>query len=331
MPKEVRIALDAMGGDNAPGVVLEGAVLALQEDSSLTLSLLGPADVVEPFAKEHSRVNPVVCTEVIGMAEHPAKAVRAKKDSTIVRGCELVRDDEADGFFSAGSTGACLAAATLVTGRIRGVKRPALGVVIPSLEKPTFLLDVGANADCKPEYLLQFAKMGQIYSEYVLDAKSPTVGLLNIGEEDSKGSTFAQEANALLREKLPAFAGNCEGKDLAHGGFDVVVTDGFTGNVALKSIEGTASLLFSLLKEELYSKAIYKLGALLAKGAFRKVRERTSPDTYGSSPLLGIEGSCLVGHGSSNAQAIKSGILTGCQEVRSGIVQRIEEKMSEGE
>ena len=243
MAEPVTIAVDVMGGDRGPAVVLRGALQALEADPDLRLTLVGPAEEVEPFAAAHDRATAQVATEVIEMGEHPAGAVRAKKDSSIVVGCRLVKEGAADGFFSAGSTGACLAAATLVVGRIKGVKRPALGQVIPAWARPTLLIDVGANADCKPEYLVQFAQMGEVYMNAIMGVEHPKVGLLNIGEEDTKGDLFAQEAHRLLTEAVPAFAGNCEGGDLMAGDFDVVVTDGFTGNVCLKTIEGTAKTL----------------------------------------------------------------------------------------
>ena len=231
MAEPVTIAVDVMGGDRGPAVVLRGALQALEADPDLRLTLVGPAEEVEPFAAVHDRATAQVATEVIEMGEHPAGAVRAKKDSSIVVGCRLVKEGAADGFFSAGSTGACLAAATLVVGRIKGVKRPALGQVIPAWARPTLLIDVGANADCKPEYLVQFAQMGEVYMNAIMGVERPKVGLLNIGEEDTKGDLFAQEAHRLLSETVPAFAGNCEGGDLMAGDFDVVVTENMFGDI----------------------------------------------------------------------------------------------------
>ena len=229
LTENVTIAVDAMGGDNAPSVVLDGVAAALAEDENLQVVLVGPADVVEPFASTHNRCTAAVATEVIGMAEHPAEAVRKKKDSSIVIGCKLVKEDKAQGFFSAGSTGACLAGATLGIGRIKGVSRPCLCSVIPSPVAPVVMADIGANADCKPEYLAQFAQMASIYAEKIVGIKSPKCALLNIGEEDTKGSQFAQAAFAQLKEKVPNFVGNCEGRDIIAANYDVVITDGFTG------------------------------------------------------------------------------------------------------
>lgn len=312
-----------MGGDHAPAVVIEGAKRALEVDHALNILLCGAEEAVAPLAQASDRCIAIPTTQVIGMAEHPASAVRQKKDSSIVRGCALVKEGRADGFFSAGSTGACLAAATLVMGRAKGVKRPALGVILPSYERPTFLVDVGANADCKPEYLVQFAKMGAIYMRSVMGVGAPRVGLLNIGEEDTKGSLFAQEAHGLLAAEVPEFAGNCEGADLMAGAFDVVVTDGFTGNVCLKTIEGTAKVLFKYVKDALTSSPKAKLGAALVHGSLSELKGRLDPDVYGGTPLLGVAGTCIVGHGSSGAEAVMNGILAGCAQVREGVSAKI--------
>lgn len=329
MTKSVKLVVDAMGGDKAPDVVLDGVSLALESDPNLEICLCGLPEVVEPFAASHSRCTAHPASEVIAMGEHPVDAIKAKKDSSIVVGCNLVRDGIAEGFFSAGSTGACLAAATLIIGRIRGIKRPALGVVLPAYDKPVFLLDVGANADCKPDYLVQFAKMGTIYMRSVMGVDDPDCALLNIGEEEAKGSIFAQEAYELLKRDVPSFSGNCEGGDLVDGKFDVVVTDGFTGNVCLKTIEGTAKMMMRYIKDALMASTLSKMGALLVKGNLAGLKDRIDPDAYGGSPLLGIKGCCIVGHGSSNAEAIKNGILAGCNAVAADLAGLIEESLHE--
>lgn len=323
MADKVTISVDALGGDNAPDVVLEGVAAALEEDADLTVILCGPAEVVEPFAAGRERCVARATTEVISMAEHPAKAVRSKKDSSIVVGCRLVKEGDAQGFFSAGSTGACLAAGTLVIGRIKGVARPALATLVPSPAKPVVLCDVGANADCKPEYLVQFAQMATAYAQKVLNVDDPRVGLLNIGEEEEKGSKFAQEAHAMLKEKLDAFDGNAEGRDVLDGPFDVIVCDGFTGNVCLKTIEGTAKTLFKELKGIMMSSFKTKLGALTLKDGLKGLMGSIDPDAMGGAPLLGVKGACIVGHGSSNARAIKNGVLASATYVRSGISEII--------
>ena len=262
------------------------------------------------------------------MHEHPANAVRKKKDSSLVVGCRLVKEGSAQGFFSAGSTGACLAAATLIMGRLKGVARPALCTVIPSPVKPVVLCDVGANADCKPEYLVQFAQMATIYSEKVLGRQDPKAVLLNVGEEDTKGSKFAQEAFALMKESVPNFVGNAEGNDILAANYDIFVTDGFTGNVCLKTIEGTSKTLFKALKEIMYTNVVTKLGALTLKSGLKDLMTQVSADTYGGAPLLGVQGACIVGHGSSNSLAIKNGIHMTAKIVRMQVSELIAQTVS---
>lgn len=328
MPEKVTIAVDALGGDNAPGVVLDGVEQALAADEDLTVILCGPDEVVSPFAAAHDRCVAQATTEAISMGEHPAQAVRKKKDSSIVVGCRLVKEEAAQGFFSAGSTGACLAAATLVMGRAKGIARPALATVIPSPVRPVVMCDVGANADCKPEYLVQFGRMGSVYAQKMLGIEQPRAALLNIGEEEEKGSQFAQEAHKLMREKLPNFAGNAEGGDVLAANFDVFVCDGFTGNVCLKTIEGTSKVLFKTLKDIMMKSAVTKLGALALKGGLADLKRQVSADTYGGAPLLGVKGACIVGHGSSNATAVKNGVLTSAQLVRERVSELIAQTAS---
>ncbi|MDO5359027.1 MAG: phosphate acyltransferase PlsX [Slackia faecicanis] len=321
----VTIAVDAMGGDHAPGVVLEGVASALEKDEKLQVILVGPAEVVEPFASSHARCVAQPATEVIAMDEHPAQAVRKKKDSSIVVGCRAVKEGRAQGFFSAGSTGACLAGATLGIGRIKGVQRPALCSVIPSPVAPVVMTDIGANADCKPEYLVQFARMAAIYAEKIVGIESPRIALLNIGEEDTKGSQFAQQTFELMKEGVPGFVGNAEGNDIINARYDVIVTDGFTGNVTLKTIEGTSKALFSALKEVMTSSLKAKVGGLALKKDLKELKDSINADTYGGAPLLGVAGVCLVGHGSSNATAIMNGVLASADMVRKDVAGLIAE------
>lgn len=316
MSDRVVIAVDVLGGDFGPQMTLPGIEMAVMADENLEVIACGPEDVVVPFADKVARVHAQITTEEITMEEHPANAVRKKKDSSLVVGNRLVKEGKADGFFSAGSTGACLAAATLVVGRIKGVARPALCTVLPSPTKPVVMCDVGANADCKPQYLLQFAQMALPYAKYVIGIKDPKVALLNIGEEETKGSKLAQEAHVLLRKKMPAFVGNTEGRDVLTGAVDVIVTDGFTGNVCMKTIEGAASVLFGSLKNVMMEGALTKLGAMTMKSGLKELKTKLSPDTYGGAPILGVKGACLVGHGSSNEIAIKNGILVAARTVR---------------
>ena len=330
MTDNVTIAVDAMGGDNAPEVVLEGVEAALAADEGLTVVLCGPADVVEPFAAQHARCRAQVAAEVIEMAEHPAQAVRKKKDSSIVVGCRLVKEGQAQGFFSAGSTGACLAAATLVMGRIKGISRPCLAMVVPSPVRPIVLCDVGANADCKPEYLVQFAQMGSVYAQKILGYESPKAALLNIGEEDTKGNALAQEAHQLMAKRLTNFARNCEGRDVLGAQYEVVVTDGFTGNVCLKTIEGASKVLFSAIKDAMMSTTKGKIGALCVKDGLKGLKSQVSPDTYGGAPLLGVKGACIVGHGSSGAVAIENGVLATARVVRQDVSEIIQHMAQAG-
>ena len=328
---EVKVVVDAMGGDDAPGVVLEGVDQAVAQDPSLTVILTGPEDVIVPFAAQHGNVIAHPTTEVIGMGEHPAEAVRRKKDSSIVVGCRLVKDGEAGGFFSAGSTGACMSAATLVIGRIKGVKRPAIATVLPSPVAKVVFADMDANADCKPDYLVQFARMARVYAQVTLGIDNPSVGLLNIGEEETKGSEFAQECHRLMKEQVPNFRGNAEGRALALGGFDVIVTDGFTGNVALKVYEGVGMALLAGLKETIYSTTKSKIGGLLIKDALSKFKDELSADKYGGAQLLGCKGVCLIGHGSSNAQAICSGVLATADAIRQDMPGRLAFALADGD
>lgn len=325
MAQKVTIAVDVLGGDIGPSVVLPGIERALAQDADIEVIACGPASVVEPFAEKHDRVTAQSTTEEISMDEHPANAVRKKKDSSLVVGNRLVKEGKAQGFFSAGSTGACLAAATLVVGRIKGVSRPALCTIVPSPIKPVVMCDVGANADCKPAYLVQFAQMASTYAQKIIGVAEPKVALLNIGSEDTKGSKMAQETFALLKEQVPQFIGNAEGSDIMNGKADVYVTDGFTGNVCLKTIEGVSKLLFGEIKKIMLASALTKLGALTMKGGLKELKESTSADTYGGAPILGVKGACLVGHGSSNEEAIKNGVLVTARTVRldvSGIIER---------
>lgn len=320
----VRVVVDAVGGDEPPEVVLAGIEAALAADTQLHVVACGPAEVVEPFAATHERCEAQACTQVIGMAEHPVEAVRTKRDSSIVVGCRLVREGRAQGFFSAGSTGACMSAATLVVGRIHGIDRPALTTALPGA-RPTVFLDMGANADCKPHNLVQFAHMGCAYAKVVLGVESPRVGLLNIGSEDTKGSLEAQARFAALREQVPAFVGNAEGGDLTAGTFDVVVTDGFTGNVALKTMEGTVKFLLGQIKQVATSSLGGKVGGALLKPSLSGLKTRLSGDEYGGALLLGVKGVVAIGHGATSPDAVKNGTLAVARAARGRLVERIAE------
>lgn len=325
------ICVDALGGDREPQVVLEGITAALEQDGDLSVLVAGPEDLVVPFCAEHDRARALPCTESIAMDEHPAEAVRAKKDSTIVRGCAAVRAGEADGFFSAGSTGAILVAATLSMGRIRQIKRPAIAGVVPGASgRRTVLLDLGANADVRPDMIAQFAVMGRAYSRVVLGIEDPTVALLSNGSEDTKGSELALSYHAALAKAGPWFAGNAEGNDLLAGSFDVIVCDGFTGNVALKTLEGTAKYLLSQLKQATERSRRSALGALLLKPALKALAHDLSGDELGGAILLGIKAPVLIGHGATSIDAIKNGTLATAQAVRAGLVDKIAQAIAGG-
>ena len=326
----VTVVVDAVGGDNAPGEILQGVRIAIADDASLRVILTGPADVIVPFAETHAgSVEAVPTTETIEMDEHPANAVRVKKDSSIVVGCRLVKEGRAQAFFSAGSTGAAMAAATLVMGRIKGVQRPAIATVVPTAGPPCVLLDVGANADCRPEHLLQFAAMGAAYASVVLGVIGPRVALLNIGEEPTKGSQLAQDAYALMAARTPNFIGNVEGRDVLTGAADVIVTDGFTGNVALKLLEGASKVLLGQVKEAITGTPLAKTAAAVLRPALARLRQRLDPDTYGGAPLLGVDGVCIIGHGSSKAKAVSNAIGIAAQAGRGGLTEQIATSIEE--
>ncbi len=321
--RPVRVCVDAVGGDRAPSEILEGVSAALRDLPGVSVTLVGPERIVVPYAETHERTFAHPASETIGMDEHPANAVRSKKDSSIVVGSRLVREGEADAFFSAGSTGACMAAATLVMGRIRGVTRPAIATVIPTASTPSVLVDAGANADCRPEHLVAFAHMGAAYARRVLDIADPRIALLNIGEEPSKGSALAVEAHESMASSVPGFVGNVEGRDVLSGAVDVIVTDGFTGNVALKLLEGTSRTLLSQVKAEMTATLPRKLAAVVLAPALKGLKDRLDPDAYGGAPLLGVRGVCIIGHGSSGAYAVSQAIRVAATAVRNDLTTAI--------
>ena len=327
MDKTVVVAVDAMGGDNAPEAILAGIVDALAAFPNLEVRVCGLPEVVEPFAAQHDRCEAVACSQVIEMDEHPAQAFKAKPDSSIVVGCKLVKDGRADAFYSAGSTGACFTAGTMVVRRLKGVARPALCTNVPCPSRTVVMCDVGANADCKPEYLVQFAKMASLYAQ-LLGVKDPEVRLLNIGEEETKGSTFAQEAHAMLKQEIPGFKGNCEGRDILAGTCDVVVTDGFTGNVALKTIEGVGEMLFSELKKIFLASTKTKVAAAVLKPGVKQLKDSVNPDTFGAAPVLGLRGPVFIGHGSSNPLAVKNSIALAVRSVEADLTGKIAEALA---
>lgn len=324
----MRIVLDAMGGDRAPEAAVEGGVMAARE-YGIEVVLVGPQKVVEAALVKHDTDGlslPVVhASQVIEMTDEPSTAARKKKDSSMVVGINLVKNGEADAFTTAGNSGGALAAALFHLGRIKGIKRPALSVVFPTRKGMCFISDVGANTDCKPVYLLQFGIMGSAYAERVMGIPNPRVGIVSNGEEEGKGTILVKEAFKLLEKSHLNFIGNVEGKDIPAGLADVVVTDGFSGNIVIKLSEGVAALLMEVMAEEIKKRPTALLGALLAKGALREVKSRLDYSEYGGAPLLGVDGVVIVGHGRSNAKAIKNMVRVGKEAVEKGMLEAIKE------
>lgn len=332
------VAVDVHGGDCEPETVLSGVRAALEADEQLNVMLVGRPEVLNSFLEQAHRQGCVwanrcilrFATQEIEMGEHPAQAVRSKRDSSIVQGCKALKEREADAFFSAGSTGAILAAATLMTGRIHGVVRPAITYVFPSDIRPLVALDLGANADVTEEMLVQFAKMGTVYAKAVVGVSNPQVRLLNIGAEQAKGNVLYRAAYDLMSKELDNFAGNIESVDVFNHTCDVIVTDGFTGNVLLKSIEGTAKFMGRSLKQALMGSVRTKLGALLAKPALVHLKTLLNADEAGGAVLLGVRGVVMIGHGHTSSQAVKNGILACASAVQSELVQRVEAAITHG-
>ena len=326
----IDIVLDAMGSDKAPEPELRGAILACRH-LPVRVHLVGPQEVLRPALHQHLRgeklpIEIVHASEWISMEDKAAQAVRSKRDSSMRVGLKMVREGRAAGFFTAGNTGAAMATAKMVLGSLEGVDRPALATILPTQTGlPCLLLDVGANVDSEPKNLLDFAIMGKVYSEQVLKTRDTSVGLLSIGEEDSKGNTLTRETLPLLRDLLGRnFIGNVEGRDLYNGRADVVVCDGFTGNVALKTSEGLVKLFSSSLKNSLKSTVTAQVGALLSRKAFNTFKHKLDYSNYGGAPLLGVRGVCAIGHGSSNERAIMNGIRVTAEVAQANVNAQIE-------
>jgi glycerol-3-phosphate acyltransferase PlsX len=315
----VRVAVDAMGGDRGPAEIVAGALEAAAD--GIVPILYGPASL-DARGVEH-----VAAEQVIAMDEKPAEAVRAKPDSSLVAACRAIGEGKADAVVSAGNTGAMLAAGLLEIRRIPGVIRPAIAVPIPARDGPSVLLDCGANADARPEHLLQFGYMGAIFAEEILTVPNPEVRLLSIGEEPEKGNQLALEAHQLLAESALNFAGNTEGRNLLAKAADVVVTDGFTGNVALKALEGTIRTVIEGLREEITATTLGKLGGLLIRPASRRLRRRLDPDTYGGAYLLGLRGLAVIAHGNSSRTAIANAIRLAARGVEHDVPGRLAAKL----
>jgi glycerol-3-phosphate acyltransferase PlsX len=310
-----RIAVDAMGGDRGPEAVVEGALAARAGGIEPVIFGAGGLDT--------GGLALVPTTQVVGMHEKPADAFRTKAESSLVRAVKSVADGEADAVVSAGNTGAMLAAGLVLLRRVRGVRRPAIAVPIPSRRGPSILIDAGANADCRAEHLLQFATMGAVFAEEMLGIARPRVRLLSIGEEPEKGNQLTLEAHELLAASDLDFRGNAEGRDILEGAADVLVTDGFTGNVALKTIEGTITTLLESLREEITATALGKLGGVLVQPAARRLRRKLDPDTYGGAYLLGLRGLAVIAHGNSSRVAIANAIRLAARGVDHNVVDAL--------
>jgi phosphate acyltransferase len=322
-----------MGGDHGCGVVMEGAKRALQLDADITaLFLVGDKDQIHQGLpsggfRDH-RVQVIHASEVLTMTDKPASAVRKKKDCSMVRAIDLVHEGKADAVISVGNTGGLFAAATFRLGRVPGVDRGAIATVIPTQNREFVLLDAGANIECKPIHLAQYAVMGSVYSREILRVKNPRVGLLSVGTEDSKGNELTLEAFKMCRQLDINFIGNVEGHDLFHETVDVVVCDGFIGNIVLKTCESLAMAIFSMLRHELTANPRRKLGALLARNAFRAIKKRMDPEGYGGAPLLGFNGAVLKAHGSARERSVASAIRVAGQSIQHQVNQSIAREIS---
>jgi glycerol-3-phosphate acyltransferase PlsX len=317
----IRVAVDAMGGDRGPAEIVAGAGDAASDT-------VEPV-IVGPRGLDTQGLELIEAADVIAMDEKPTESVRAKPNSSLVVACRAVGERNADAVVSAGNTGAMLAACLLELRRIPGVRRPAIAVTIPARHGPSVLLDSGANADARPEDLVQFAHMGAVFAEEILGVANPEIRLLSIGEEPEKGSLFTLEAHRLLTATELNFAGNTEGRDLLTGAADVVVTDGFTGNVALKVTEGTIQTLLEGLREEITATAVGKLGGLLIRPAARRLRKRLDPDTYGGAYLLGLRGLAVIAHGNSSRRAITNAVSLAARGVEKDVVGRLAQNLGE--
>ena len=309
----MKIAIDGMGGDNAPQAVVEGVVEALKEYNDLTIYITGPKEEIEKELEKYTypkeRVNIVPTTEVISTNEHPVMAIRKKKDSSLVKALNLVKEKECDAIISGGSTGAFLAGCTFVVGRIKGVERAALAPIMPGRRGKFMVVDAGANVDCKPQYLVQFAKMGKIYYEEMFNTSNTSIGLVNIGAEEEKGNELTKATYKLLKEESFNFVGNVEPREVPTGDVNVLVTDGFIGNTVLKLYEGAASNILGMIKDSIKEAPIVsKLGAGLLKPVFKKLMIKFDYKEVGGAPFLGVDGICIKAHGSSDGKAFKNAI-----------------------
>ena len=328
----MKIALDAMGGDKAPAIEVEGAVEAVKE-FGIEVILVGDKERIQAELDNYKTKDLPIsihhASEVIGMDELPTEAYKQKKDSSLLSAIKLVKEGKADAIVSAGNTGAVMACALFELGRIKGVSRPGLGIFFPAVKGRTLLLDVGANADCKPKNLLQFAIMGSVYYKYMVGIENPRVALLSIGEEDTKGNELVIEAAKLIKKTNLNFVSNVEGRDIVGEKADVIVCDGFVGNVVLKFGESVASNFFKILKKELEGTSIFiSFGALLIKPVLRGLVKKTDYAEQGCAPLLGINGQCFISHGGSNVKAVKNALKNAAESITHKISAHIEEEIA---
>ncbi|WP_317366444.1 phosphate acyltransferase PlsX [uncultured Tyzzerella sp.] len=333
--KQNIIAIDVMGGDNAPYETIKGSIDAINENKDIKLILVGKEDIINQELQkyQYNKEQLIVqnATQVIETTESPTSAIREKKDSSIVVGLKLLKEEKAKAFVSAGSTGALLTGATVIIKRIKGVERPALATLIPNANNGyTFLIDSGANMDCKPSYLPNFAKMGKIYMENIMKINNPKVAIVNVGSEKEKGDTFTKEAYELLEQtKNINFVGNIEGREIPAGEADIVVCDGFVGNVILKLSEGIVKTFSQVVKKEITSNILYSIGGVLSKGAFKNIKKKFDYAEVGGAPFLGLKSLVVKAHGSSNAKAIKSAINQCYKFIESDIATKIENAILE--
>ncbi|WP_298269603.1 phosphate acyltransferase PlsX [Geobacter sp.] len=326
----MRVAVDAMGGDNAPVIEVEGAVAAARE-YGIPITLVGDTDRLRQELAKHNIQGLDIAiqhaSEVVGMHDAASDAVRRKKDSSIRVAYELVKGGAADAVVSAGNSGATMAAGMFVLKRIKGIDRPAIAQIFPTLRGKTLVLDVGGNVDCKPIHLVQFAIMGEVYARHVMGVERPKLGLLSNGEEDSKGNELTRETHSILKDISFNYHGYVEGRDIFNGMVDVVVCDGFVGNVVLKLSEGLAEAIGKMLKEEIVKSVVSKLGYFLVRKAFKNFKKKVDYAEYGGAPLLGINGVAMICHGGSNVKAIKNAIHFAHEYARKGVNQRLVEKL----
>jgi glycerol-3-phosphate acyltransferase PlsX len=326
----VKIVLDAMGGDNAPAVEVEGAIQAVEEYGH-DLVLVGDEERIKKELAKHGFSSDKIvlkhASEIIEMHDPAAISVRRKRDSSIVVGLDINKKDQADAFVSAGNTGAVVCAATLSLRLLPGIERPGIAIVIPTLKGTSLIIDVGANINTKPMHLLQYGIMADAYSRYLLGRESPTVGLLSVGEEESKGTDFIKETHTLLSESKLNFTGNIEGRDVYAGKVDIILCDGFVGNVILKISESVADTIMSLLKREIKANFIATVGAILSSQAFKELKRKMDYSESGGAPLLGVDGRCIICHGSSTPKAIKNAIRVAAEFVKQDINKHIIEEL----